>query len=298
MKYRDFYKNLFENTSEDLVPGGKGDDRPDTDFDPEQLRFGVTVEMEHTNNEKIALEISKDHLTEDPLYYTKLKKAGLADELDDINPGSKLGEKDNVINKPKRHGHDITPTPGNNIVGKIGETPSIDERDGESNLDKIIKSKEKSDMKQKDKNTELELKEDGVKEDATPESTKKNHVTQDLKQRTINIDGTKKGLPTSTPTIGAHGGGKIEGTKKFGDTENRLMKLAGMGGMVTSPCVIGIVSNGPEIEVGSKEDGKKEIEIDLDEKSKITGPGITSDMVSKKPGQEGKKLRWSIPFNK
>ena len=35
---------------------------------------GVKVEMEHTNDESIAKEISMDHLFEDPNYYTKLKK--------------------------------------------------------------------------------------------------------------------------------------------------------------------------------------------------------------------------------
>lgn len=39
-----------------------------------QLIKGVNVEMEHTNNKKIAKEIAMDHLYEDPNYYTKLKK--------------------------------------------------------------------------------------------------------------------------------------------------------------------------------------------------------------------------------
>lgn len=35
---------------------------------------GTKVEMEHTSNVAIAFEIAKDHLYEDPNYYTKLKK--------------------------------------------------------------------------------------------------------------------------------------------------------------------------------------------------------------------------------
>lgn len=35
---------------------------------------GIRVEMAHTKNIKIAMEIAKDHLYEDPKYYTKLKK--------------------------------------------------------------------------------------------------------------------------------------------------------------------------------------------------------------------------------
>ena len=39
----------------------------------DQLMMGKDVEMEHTNNEKLSLKIAKDHLVEDPEYYTKLK---------------------------------------------------------------------------------------------------------------------------------------------------------------------------------------------------------------------------------
>jgi hypothetical protein len=39
-----------------------------------QLRMGVEVEMEHTDDIDLASEIAKDHLVEDPDYYTKLQK--------------------------------------------------------------------------------------------------------------------------------------------------------------------------------------------------------------------------------
>ena len=39
-----------------------------------QLVKGVKVELEHTDNIKVAMEIAKDHLSEDPNYYTKLSK--------------------------------------------------------------------------------------------------------------------------------------------------------------------------------------------------------------------------------
>jgi hypothetical protein len=38
-----------------------------------EYRMGIKVEMEHTDNPKIAAEIARDHLFEDPKYYTKLK---------------------------------------------------------------------------------------------------------------------------------------------------------------------------------------------------------------------------------
>jgi len=40
----------------------------------QQLNKGIKVEMEHTNNKKIAKEIAMDHLYEDPKYYDKLEK--------------------------------------------------------------------------------------------------------------------------------------------------------------------------------------------------------------------------------
>lgn len=56
------------------LKGGKGDNRPDSDFNQEQLKNGIKHEMEHTKDRKIAKEIAKDHLSEDPNYYKKLKK--------------------------------------------------------------------------------------------------------------------------------------------------------------------------------------------------------------------------------
>lgn len=43
------------------------------DYDPEQLKLGIEVEKEHTNNDAIAEIIAKHHLAELPDYYTKLK---------------------------------------------------------------------------------------------------------------------------------------------------------------------------------------------------------------------------------
>lgn len=58
----------------DIVSGGKGDKLSESDVDPEQLAMGIRVEMEHTNDERLAKEIALDHLAEFPDYYTRLKK--------------------------------------------------------------------------------------------------------------------------------------------------------------------------------------------------------------------------------
>jgi len=60
--------------SAEQIPGGLAEGKPDSAFDAKALAQGQKVEMEHTNNPKVAREICKDHLTEDPHYYTKLAK--------------------------------------------------------------------------------------------------------------------------------------------------------------------------------------------------------------------------------
>lgn len=43
-------------------------------FDPQQLAIGTAVEMEHTSDPAIALEIAMAHLYEDRAYYAKLER--------------------------------------------------------------------------------------------------------------------------------------------------------------------------------------------------------------------------------
>jgi len=51
------------------------------DADPEELKVGIKIEMEHTSNPKFAERIALDHLAEIPDYYTRLvameKQAGV-----------------------------------------------------------------------------------------------------------------------------------------------------------------------------------------------------------------------------
>jgi len=50
------------------------DTRPDENYDPIQLKMGIKIEMEHTNNPEISKMIAKDHLDEIQDYYTRLEK--------------------------------------------------------------------------------------------------------------------------------------------------------------------------------------------------------------------------------
>lgn len=45
-----------------------------SDFSPKAVAAGVQVEREHTNDKTVQKHIAMDHLTEDPKYYSKLKK--------------------------------------------------------------------------------------------------------------------------------------------------------------------------------------------------------------------------------
>lgn len=49
----------------------------------DQIKKGVEVEMEHTDDKRVALKIAIDHLKEDPKYYDKLAAAGLEENKSD-----------------------------------------------------------------------------------------------------------------------------------------------------------------------------------------------------------------------
>lgn len=70
---------------DNTLPGGRGDMLTEGDVDPDQLEVGIRVEMEHTNDSKIAREIALDHLAEIPDYYSRLEEmeqgAGVGNSL-------------------------------------------------------------------------------------------------------------------------------------------------------------------------------------------------------------------------
>lgn len=72
------FKQILE--WQDEMPGGEADKCKPSDFDQEALMKGIHVEMEHTDDISIALEIAMDHLAEDPNYYEKLELIDPHDE--------------------------------------------------------------------------------------------------------------------------------------------------------------------------------------------------------------------------
>ena len=118
--YNEFYKDLEEDNQ---LKGGVGDATAPCDVNQIELSMGITVEKEHTNDINIATEIALDHLKEDPMYYSKLKKAGLAKELTQLNNSTGFGDPTAPINNSSNLGK-CKSCPGNNITGTIGNTPT------------------------------------------------------------------------------------------------------------------------------------------------------------------------------
>ena len=118
VSYREFYEHLTEVGS---LTGGVGDTTAPSNVNTKELSIGLQVEMEHTNDEKIANEIAMDHLTEDPEYYSKLVAAGLAKEFSP-SANSGLGDPNQSINDAPRIGNNSVSS--NNMGGNIGHTPN------------------------------------------------------------------------------------------------------------------------------------------------------------------------------
>ena len=85
MKFESLINDILKNNyriDEQLAKGktmediSKETDTPKNELDKE-LKKGIKTETEHTPSNKKAKTIAKDHLIENPKYYTKLKKVGL-----------------------------------------------------------------------------------------------------------------------------------------------------------------------------------------------------------------------------
>ena len=136
VSYKEFYEHLTEEVN--TLTGGIGDITAPSNVNTKELSIGVQVEMEHTNDEKIATEIAIDHLTEDPKYYSKLVDAGLAKEfLPSANSG--LGDPNQSLNDKARVGNNSVN--GGNMGGTIGKT-SNGQVDGRRSLPIVNKTVE------------------------------------------------------------------------------------------------------------------------------------------------------------
>jgi hypothetical protein len=78
----DMYDNYGMDASEGKLREGKKKREPKKELHPNQihpqeLRMGIKVELEHTDDIDKAKKIALDHLAENPFYYTALKLSGI-----------------------------------------------------------------------------------------------------------------------------------------------------------------------------------------------------------------------------
>ncbi len=93
---------LFE--AKEKLKGGVGDGAKDSDFDANELAMGIEIEKEHTKDERVATEIARDHLSEIPDYYTRLKKM---EKQASVKEESTSWRLDNKPLHKKQHTNDI-----------------------------------------------------------------------------------------------------------------------------------------------------------------------------------------------
>ena len=72
---------MITKTAKDLL--GKHNNSASTKFNSKELKAGIQIEHEHTDDSDIAEAIAKDHLSEIPDYYTRLKKMEREAGVDD-----------------------------------------------------------------------------------------------------------------------------------------------------------------------------------------------------------------------
>jgi 8-oxo-dGTP pyrophosphatase MutT (NUDIX family) len=94
-------QNAQKTAAADILRGGEADNVPDSQFSSKALAEGAEHEHEHTNNNQVAKEIAKDHLSEDPRYYQKVEQIEKASESPVIQ--ELLAAKRHSDNK--RYGH-------------------------------------------------------------------------------------------------------------------------------------------------------------------------------------------------
>ena len=113
--------------AEDVLAGGRGDNKPDSDFSKDELSKGVEHEHEHTRDDQVAKEIAKDHLSEDPRYYEKESQPEVLKLLQEAKAHSEArryahkaailrklmtdAPQDWIVDDPQHKYHGVTHTP-------------------------------------------------------------------------------------------------------------------------------------------------------------------------------------------
>jgi len=131
----------------DKLEGGLGDDGDMMQYDPQEVLKGVEVEMEHTKDPKIALEIAMDHLEELSDYYTRLEKMENQGEKDLNSLNSEENDSENEIeidddvpDELKSHVDDIKTADKeleDTLLGYGTETPNTTDSDDNEKFNRL-----------------------------------------------------------------------------------------------------------------------------------------------------------------
>ena len=116
---------------EDMVEGGKADNADESEFDPKQLEMGIEIEMEHTNDPKMAKEIAMDHLKENAEYYTHLK---------DMEAKMKAGEQAPQEGEAPQEGQEMSPEDQAEMEGTELSSGEIPPEGGELSEDQVAEA--------------------------------------------------------------------------------------------------------------------------------------------------------------
>jgi hypothetical protein len=108
LEYKDFFPDLTKPIVSD-----------DSKFDASELTKGTDEEHEHTDDDVLAAKIAKDHLSDDPEYYSNMEKCNAlkdAGKLSSLLPTIQSDSK-NIIKASDK------PASGPHITGDINGTP-------------------------------------------------------------------------------------------------------------------------------------------------------------------------------
>ena len=113
---------------EEQLNEGKGKELHPNNIHPGELRMGIRVEMEHTDDAEKAKKIALDHLAENPYYYTALKLSGIESptKLKEKSVKEKKAKKDTVELVDKANQMQKVKMPKKDEKKKIKE--NVDER--------------------------------------------------------------------------------------------------------------------------------------------------------------------------
>lgn len=127
----------------DAIQGGKADGKPSSEYPADQIRKGIKVEMEHTDDPKKAEEISRDHLEEFPNYYTALSK--MEKQLEQQKEKRANGDEEEVATPGKKIPREVlirffkeNPNPDDDQIHDLAESHGTDPHTVETQIYGIL----------------------------------------------------------------------------------------------------------------------------------------------------------------